>query len=1116
MNLCVYYRMNSPQVLNAIRRFYNLPSQASEKVYADANTILDDIISHCHTIRKPHENLKVDEDETAKLVDHGCWLLQNSTVLLRSKFAQVLNILLVNGKFTFHKDLVNFLVAFLCNSLSISKSSLVTEFLKALAIVLYSNGTNLSEENLSWLLGGQQEGALMTYLQNSDCIIRGHAVQCMGNLALRSSTGERIATDHISLCFSTLLNSLRLYTCEESDSVDYFKLISRTLKSIQNVLGVISVKDGIVEAEFCVALLKVFLMFGIGSYKDTVKRLLKNVPDFNDTKSDEAACMYNSKKKEKSAMTKKVHPRKQRKKRKSKLDSPDAPPDFGEHSFMHSGNDSLMSGESANWRKLTLVSSSESEFSDSEMNSQDQLKQQLILIRYNSAKAILDVLRCCDRKTKFSCWLSLVPASISDAEPSLLYSLALEQSIKVRPAAQLALMELIDGSKGFLHSASVVGRPAAQNLSFTPFSVKLKQSVNILHQTLVTSLGRELADTAKERVVKCLTLLILNAPYQKIGAEMLPTIIKSVANLLYAKEASLRQSTLTCLAAIMSAVPGDDQISSAMLSAAECIPRFDGESEIEGCWITVYCLEQLNMGEVESRISSECIQVLTVIMRTFPVFITDNQRNQIIDCVCAAYITSIDITLVLHSIKILEEISKAFAKNKVSGSKAIENNEASDQKTFEASENEENEALDGNESEALDFWRRMLSGPVPYCTQYDSSMCPAKIQSAVCDWMSNIGAEIFYKMHMHEQIYMKTLLIGLSDSSEIVLCAAAIRALGVLVEYPCMEDDIWFIVDVSRLILKYISHSSMALRIKVTWALANTCESMGKYVFFHEECPQDMVLELLKGAIATAKDNEKVSTNGVRALGNLLKTFSRDVFEDTALKSNIAAAVTAIADSVQTGPMKSRWNGCYACLYIFQNPSFPFSEEHLITPVYNALIASLEQCKNFKVRISAVNALLTPTSRQCYGSVELFGTIWSGVLSSLESSEEMEDFTEFKYKETLQNQILLMLLHLLGVATIEDVSLLRKGAQQHQHIFLQHLNRCISSSHTPNMYESATEFTSDGKQIVTNGDSVSVQPVAESIFAPKISKLVENLNQLGIAHGDTSEAVDVICNALLI
>ena len=83
--------------------------------------------------------------EMISLISHGCEILLNASILLKSKFAQVINIYLPVIKNSIDEIFVNKLLSFLCQSLSNSKSSLVSEFMKALALILVGNGARLNE-----------------------------------------------------------------------------------------------------------------------------------------------------------------------------------------------------------------------------------------------------------------------------------------------------------------------------------------------------------------------------------------------------------------------------------------------------------------------------------------------------------------------------------------------------------------------------------------------------------------------------------------------------------------------------------------------------------------------------------------------------------------------------------------------------------------------------------------------------------------------------------------------------------------------------------------------------------------------------------------------------------
>merc|ERR1719447_1790057 len=126
----------------------------------------------------------------------------------------------------------------------------------------------------------------------------------------------------------------------------------------------------------------------------------------------------------------------------------------------------------------------------------------------------------------------------------------MDHNEQVQSAVLFALMELIDGSKGFLDSAvSDIRAHVTCAKSFTPFSVKLGQSLNILHDTLLTALDRRQSYVATEKLIKCLTLFMLNAPYRKIGIDYLPDIVCNICRFLHSHDVSLTQSALTCLAA---------------------------------------------------------------------------------------------------------------------------------------------------------------------------------------------------------------------------------------------------------------------------------------------------------------------------------------------------------------------------------------------------------------------------------------------------------------------------------------------------------------------------------------------------------------------------------------
>ena len=73
--------------------------------------------------------------------------------------------------------------------------------------------------------------------------------------------------------------------------------------------------------------------------------------------------------------------------------------------------------------------------------------------------------------------------------------------------------------------------------------------------------------------------------------------------------------------------------------------------------------------------------------------------------------------------------------------------------------------------------------------------------------------------------------------------------------------------------------------------------------------------------------------------------------------------------------------------------------------VLTALSQVVKDCKNFKVRINASLALSVPLQRQHYGEVALYVTVWQSLVESLKTAEDITDFAEFRYRDSLTEQV---------------------------------------------------------------------------------------------------------------
>ncbi|XP_042168595.1 HEAT repeat-containing protein 6-like, partial [Oncorhynchus tshawytscha] len=138
-----------------------------------------------------------------------------------------------------------------------------------------------------------------------------------------------------------------------------------------------------------------------------------------------------------------------------------------------------------------------------------------------------------------------------------------------------------------------------------------------------------------------------------------------------------------------------------------------------------------------------------------------------------------------------------------------------------------------------------------------------------------------------------------------------------------------------------------------------------------------LVLQMLQSATKAAFDKDRVKSNAVRALGNLLHFLSVSQLNRPGFQRPLEEAVSALVTTVQSeATMKVRWNACYALGNAFRNPALPLDSASWSGDAFSALCCVVTSCQNFKVRIKSAAALSVPACRHCYGDAERFGDVW--------------------------------------------------------------------------------------------------------------------------------------------
>uniref|UniRef100_A0A2K5ELQ2 HEAT repeat-containing protein 6 n=1 Tax=Aotus nancymaae TaxID=37293 RepID=A0A2K5ELQ2_AOTNA len=282
------------------------------------------------------------------------------------------------------------------------------------------------------------------------------------------------------------------------------------------------------------------------------------------------------------------------------------------------------------------------------------------------------------------------------------------------------------------------------------------------------------------------------------------------------------------------------------------------------------------------------------------------------------------------------------------------------------------------------------------------------------------------------QILCITVLLGLNDSKNRLVKAATSRALGVYVLFPCLRQDVIFVADTANAILMSLEDKSLNVRAKAAWSLGNLTDTLIVNMetpdpSFQEEFSGLLLLKMLRSAIEASKDKDKVKSNAVRALGNLLHFLQPSHIEKPTFAEIIEESIQALISTVLTeAAMKVRWNACYAMGNVFKNPALPLGTAPWTSQAYNALTSVVTSCKNFKVRIRSAAALSIPGKREQYGSVDQYARIWNALVTALQKSEDTTDFLEFKYCASLRTQICQALIHLLSLASASDLPCIKE------------------------------------------------------------------------------------------
>uniref|UniRef100_A0A8C9ND23 HEAT repeat-containing protein 6 n=1 Tax=Serinus canaria TaxID=9135 RepID=A0A8C9ND23_SERCA len=1045
-------------------------------------------------------------DVCAVLVQ-ACQLVPLDQEHLVSKVCQLIHHLLNRYQVMVDEQNLNFLLSYCISALRQCSSWTHVEILQALAALVYNNGPKC-QKYLPDLLG--TAGLLLQFSDPAqpDVELRRAAVRSMANLCLSVPGQPYLDESYRSVCFQTFLSVLQSSKTTDVDDITFCMLLQSALKGVQSLLNGGKMKlMQIDQIGALLAVLKKCMFHGLPGLSIEVPTALYPAPlpqyDKRSPVKQEQSEPATSKKKCKGKQKKGEFGEEGR---EDSRDAGDESVLGADMQKLHLGDvqgspcpdprprvsDVCAGRDPPSCQPCKRFSSSESEYSDTEGGIQGKVRSYQANVRQGALACFLSTIKSIEKRVLYGYWSAFVPDApgIGSPQSVSLMTIALKDpSPKTRACALQALSAFLEGSKQFL---SVAEDANDHKRAFTPFSVTIASSIRELHRCLLLALVAESSSQTLTQIVKCLANLVSNAPYSRLKPGLLTRVWNQIKPYISHKDVNVRVSSLTLLGAIISvqaplpevqlllqqpsssglsgsgsATPGREQWRKAVPWAGEspqgspagceqwrkAVP-WAGESPQgspagcappEPCWLLRLCVSLIVLPREDSCSDSdtafpalgsvyepcplrlEALQVLALLVKGyFPMAQSYFLGLGEVACRC---MEEMDPSIQLHGAKLLEELGTGVLQQHKPDSPT-----APEQRV--------------PVSLVVTFWTMMLNGPLPGTLQNSPH---ATLQTSACDALSSILPEAFSLLQGDQQILCVTLLLGLNHSENPLVKAAAARALGVYILFPCLRQDVMFVADTANAILNSLHDKSPNVRAKAAWSLGNltdtliiNMETMGQS--FQEELSDLLLLKLLRSATEASKDRDKVKSNAVRALGNVLHFLQPCHVANPRFREAIEESLQALIATVGSeATMKVRWNACYALGNVFKNPALPLGEAPWATQAFSALSSVVKSCKNFKVRIKSAMALSIPSRRECYGSTEQFCQIWSALVVALQRSEDTEDFLEFKYSSSLRSQLCQALLHLLQLARSTDLPLIGSSLREHGQAIRPYVLQYLSS-----------------------------------------------------------------------
>ncbi|XP_059614918.1 HEAT repeat-containing protein 6 [Phlebotomus argentipes] len=657
---------------------------------------------------------------------------------------------------------------------------------------------------------------------------------------------------------------------------------------------------------------------------------------------------------------------------------------------------------------------SESELSDSAGGKfAPDIRQKKFRVRLAAIQLIGNVAKAVDQRTMFGYWHCLFAAKDISLDKCVLR----DPSHRCRICALQTISSLLHDSKKYIYQAE----STESSSSFTPFSVALGNMILELYKSLFQALDTESLSPLIVQILKCLIVLIPATPFHRLKPGIVTEIVRHVRKLVDHWEATIKLFAFRVMGFIISITDITPEIvqcigvkTLSVRKVTEDIHKVyladDGEEEVIECeeaeeeeeteqkplerdeksesnmsWILEALLSSIRIGSVE--IQSECFTLLAAMSAHMEMLL--EHLKPVAEAIRSGLGDSSQ-TIVTNSAKALDFIAHSVTQYFLNGSGKM------------SSELES----------AVELWLIVLPSVTE---QLQGSVVTIKI--ICCDALSNIGGHVYEALPRDKQFLVLSLLHGNTSNNETIVRASACRALSVFAQFPSLRDDLVFVENTAEMVADLVPVGEELSRVKAAWALGNITDIQHlKSDSPLDRLRDDLLMKMLRISIGACEDQYKVRYNIVRAIGNLLFLVREDLLSQPAWQDLVRTVVEClIVNARDVKYTKVRWNACYALGNMMRNPCFytdtAVKRLNWQTRVFPTLCDLIVKNPNFKVRINATVALGTVPRREDYG--QHFVGVWAALTQALEQADNLVDFTEYKHRDNLMDQLCLTLAHLL-------------------------------------------------------------------------------------------------------